>query len=121
MFFGSISDLAVLHCMSITIRVDRSSATGLMIIGVATRLLMAVGKPPAAGGLLVTPEQVESGLEEERHELEVANPPRERADDTLHVHFLPGNQVRLAWNHSAGSPLAEELRQQYPRKANDNP
>ena len=69
----------------------------------------------------VTPEQVESGLEEERHELEVANPPRERADDTLHVHFLPGNQVRLAWNHSAGSPLAEELRQQYTRKANDNP
>jgi len=65
--------------------------------------------------------QAEQGLEEERHELEIANPPRERADDTLHVHFLPGDQVRVAWNHSAGSPLAEELRQQYPRKANDNP
>lgn len=59
----------------------------------------------------VTPDQVERGLEEERHELEISNPPRERADDTLHVHFIPGNQVRLAWNHSAGSPLAEELRQ----------
>lgn len=69
----------------------------------------------------VTPEQVARGLEEERHELEIPNPPRERADDTLHVHFLPGNQVRLAWNRSATSPLTEELLQRYPRKTNDNP
>jgi len=69
----------------------------------------------------VTPEQVARGVEEERHELEIPNPPRERADDTLHVHFLPDNQVRLAWNRSATSPLTEELRQRYPGKAHASP
>ena len=68
-----------------------------------------------------TRAQSEQGIEEERHELDIPNPPRERTDDTLHVHFLPGNQVRLAWNRSATSPLTEELRQRYPRKAHDNP
>ncbi len=66
-----------------------------------------------------TREQIDQGLEQERYELNLPNPPRERADDTLHVHFLSENQVRLAWNHSAASPLGEELRQRYPRKAND--
>ena len=69
----------------------------------------------------VTPEQVAGGLEEEQHKLDIPNPPRERTDDTLHVHFLPDNKVRLAWNRSATSPLTEELRQRYPGKADDNP
>src|SRR5690554_2337592 len=60
-----------------------------------------------------TRTQAEQGIEEERHELEIPNPPRQRPDDTLHVHFLPGNQVRLAWNHSAASPLEEELADYY--------
>lgn len=66
-----------------------------------------------------TQAQAEQALEDEEYELEIPNPPRERTDDTLHVHFLPGNQVRLAWNSSAGSPLAEELRQKFPRKSDD--
>jgi len=61
----------------------------------------------------VTQKQFDEGLDEERYELEVPNPPRQRPDDTLHVHFLPGNQVRLAWNHSAASPLEEELADYY--------
>src|SRR5690606_17657384 len=61
----------------------------------------------------VTQKQFDEGLDEERYELEVPNPPRQRPDDTLHVHFLPGNQVRLAWNHRAASPLEEELADYY--------
>ena len=66
-----------------------------------------------------TPEQIAQGLHEERHELELPNPPRQREDDTLHVHFLPDNQVRLAWNRSATSPLANELLEHFPRKRHD--
>jgi len=67
-----------------------------------------------------TPEQIAQGMHEERHELELPNPPRQREDDTLHVHFLPDNQVRLAWNRSATSPLAKELLEQFPRKRHDH-
>jgi hypothetical protein len=67
-----------------------------------------------------TPEQIAQGLHEERHELKLPNPPRQREDDTLHVHFLPDNQMRLAWNRSATSPLAKELLEQFPRKRHDN-
>lgn len=31
--------------------------------------------------------QAEQGLQEERHDLEIPNPPRQRTDDTLHVRF----------------------------------
>lgn len=62
-----------------------------------------------------TRAQAEEGVEEEQHELEIPNPLRQRLDDSLHVHFLPGNRVRLAWNHSAGSPLEEELADYYQR------
>lgn len=68
-----------------------------------------------------TRTQAEQGIEEERHEQEIPNPPRERTDDTLHVHFLPGNQIRLAWNRSAASPLTEELLKRYPRNTHANP
>jgi hypothetical protein len=67
-----------------------------------------------------TQEQIDRGDEQERHELELSNPPRQREDDTLHVHFLPDNQVRLAWSRSATSPLAKELLEQFPRKRHDN-
>ena len=63
----------------------------------------------------VTQKQFDEGLKEERYEIEVSNPPRQRNDDALHVHFLPGNQVRLGWNQSAGSPLKEELADYYQR------
>ena len=59
-----------------------------------------------------TREQIDQGVERTRYELEIPNPPRQRLDDALHVHFLPGNQVRLAWNHSASSPLKEGRRSQ---------
>ncbi len=68
----------------------------------------------------VTPEQVERGLEEERHEVVVRNPARDKLDDTLHVHFIPDNQVRLVWNRSAESPLSKELIEAYPRRGHDN-
>src|SRR5690606_17186570 len=45
-----------------------------------------------------TGAQVEAGLQEEEVTLFLPNPPRQRGDDTLHVHFLPGDQVRLAWS-----------------------
>ena len=57
----------------------------------------------------VTPEQIEQGLEEETLSLELPNPPRQRGDDTLHVHFLPSDQVRLAWSNKHTSPLKDEL------------
>ncbi len=61
----------------------------------------------------VTPEQIEQGLEEETLTLELPNPPRQRTDDTLHVHFLPRDQVRLAWSDAHTSPLREELSEFY--------
>ncbi|WMJ02809.1 DUF3304 domain-containing protein [Pseudomonas chlororaphis subsp. aurantiaca] len=61
----------------------------------------------------VTPEQIKQGLEEETLSIEVPNPPRKRTDDTLHVHFLPGNQVRLAWSDKHTTPLKEKLREFY--------
>tara|TARA_R110000796_G_scaffold9287_1_gene31842 strand:+ start:1775 stop:2263 length:489 start_codon:yes stop_codon:yes gene_type:complete len=67
-----------------------------------------------------TREQADRGLQEERHELDIPNPPRQREDQYLHVHFLPGNQVRLAWNYTVASPLAQELAERYPRKRHDD-
>lgn len=52
----------------------------------------------------VTPEQVNQGLQEERNEIDLPNPPSQRGDRYLHVHFFPGNQVRLAWSSSHDSP-----------------
>lgn len=53
-----------------------------------------------------TRAQAEQGMEEGRHEVELPNPPRERDDLYLHVHFFPGNQVRLAWAPGHGTPYA---------------
>jgi hypothetical protein len=52
----------------------------------------------------VTPEQIEQGLEEETLTREISNPPRKRGDRYLHVHFFPGDQVRLAWSHNLDTP-----------------
>ena len=57
-----------------------------------------------------TGEQVRQGLQEEQRELRIPNPPRKRTDDTLHVHFLPGDQVRLAWSDSHASPLKDQIK-----------
>ncbi|MFJ7313492.1 DUF3304 domain-containing protein [Pseudomonas sp. NPDC098747] len=51
-----------------------------------------------------TGQQAREGLKEERHELLIPNPPRERQDDTLHVHFFPNDQIRVAWSSDHYSP-----------------
>jgi hypothetical protein len=61
----------------------------------------------------MTRTQYEQGAREETLSLEVSNPPRKRTDDTLHVHFLPGDRVRLAWSDKYTSPLKEELSEFY--------
>ncbi|MGY1447726.1 DUF3304 domain-containing protein [Pseudomonas chlororaphis] len=60
-----------------------------------------------------TGEQARQGVKEETLSIEIPNPPRKRTDDTLHVHFLPGDQVRMAWSDRHTSPLKEELREFY--------
>ncbi|WP_324728869.1 DUF3304 domain-containing protein [Pseudomonas chlororaphis] len=52
----------------------------------------------------VTPEQIKQGLEEETLSIEIPNPPRQRSDCYLHVHFFPGDQVRLAWSANLDTP-----------------
>ncbi|WP_164486176.1 DUF3304 domain-containing protein [Pseudomonas chlororaphis] len=61
----------------------------------------------------VTPEQIKQGLEEETLSVELPNPPRQRSDRYLHVHFFPGNQVRLAWSANLDTPY-ENLREAPP-------
>ncbi|WP_298185261.1 DUF3304 domain-containing protein [uncultured Pseudomonas sp.] len=51
-----------------------------------------------------TGEQVRQGVQKETVTLEVPNPPRTRQDKYLHVHFFPGDQVRLFWSPTPGSP-----------------
>ncbi|WP_273829264.1 DUF3304 domain-containing protein [Pseudomonas sp. SBT1-2] len=60
-----------------------------------------------------TGEQVRQGLKKETISIEISNPPRKRTDDTLHVHFLPGDQIRVAWSDKHTSPLKEELKEFY--------
>ncbi len=57
----------------------------------------------------MTGEQFRRGIRKEQRELRIPNPPRKRTDDTLHVHFLPGDQVQLAWSDSHTSPLKDEI------------
>ena len=51
-----------------------------------------------------TRAQVEQGLQEERHEVNISPPSRQRSDRYLHVHFFPGDQVRLAWSANHDTP-----------------
>jgi hypothetical protein len=60
----------------------------------------------------VTRTQAQQGLQKEELTHHLPNPRRKRTDDTLHVHFLPGDEVRLAWSHEYTSPLKEDIRAQ---------
>ena len=51
-----------------------------------------------------TQAQYDAGLREETITLQVPNPPRIRQDKYLHVHFFPGDQVRLFWRPNLDSP-----------------
>ncbi|UQY36641.1 DUF3304 domain-containing protein [Pseudomonas fulva] len=58
----------------------------------------------------ITQPQYEAGMREETHTLAVPNPPRTRQDKYLHVHFFPGDQVRLFWSPNLDSPF-EDLKE----------
>lgn len=59
--------------------------------------------------------QQEQGMKQERHSMTLPMPERTREDRYLHVYFLPGNRVELAWSPNLGSPLEGELEQEYPQ------
>ncbi|WP_404872853.1 DUF3304 domain-containing protein [Halomonas sp. DQ26W] len=61
----------------------------------------------------VTPEDIAAGLEEERHSVSLPMPERTRDDQYLHVHFLPGNRVEMAWSPDLQSPLSQRLREEH--------
>lgn len=58
----------------------------------------------------VTPEDIEAGLEEERHSVTLPMPDYSPEDRRLHVHFLPDNQVDLVWSEDIRSPKFEQYR-----------
>lgn len=51
-----------------------------------------------------TGAQLEQGIKKETISLLVPNPPRTRGDRYLHVHFFPGDQVRVAWSPNLDTP-----------------
>ena len=51
-----------------------------------------------------TQAQYDAGLREETLTLQVPNPHRTRQDKYLHVHFFPGDQIRLFWSPNLDSP-----------------
>lgn len=53
----------------------------------------------------ITQPQYEAGMREETITQEVSNPPRTRQDKYLHLHFFPGDQVRLFWSPNLDSPF----------------
>jgi len=60
-----------------------------------------------------TGEQVRQGVKKETLSIEIPNPPRQRSDRYLHVHFFPGDQVRLAWSANLDTPY-ENLKEAPP-------
>lgn len=52
-----------------------------------------------------TGEQARQGIKKETVTLEILNPQRTRQDKYLHVHFFPGDQVRLFWSPNLDSPF----------------
>ncbi|AKE59112.1 DUF3304 domain-containing protein [Citrobacter farmeri] len=54
-----------------------------------------------------TRAQYEAGIRTEIHRTVMPLPKRERGQDFLHVHFLPGDKVLLGWSEGAGSPYEE--------------
>ncbi len=67
-----------------------------------------------------TGEQVRQGVEKETITLQVPNPPRTRQDKYLHVHFFPGDQVRLFWSPNLDSPY-ENLKEAPEQEVADEP
>ncbi|MBF8159715.1 DUF3304 domain-containing protein [Ectopseudomonas hydrolytica] len=67
-----------------------------------------------------TGEQVRQGVEKETITRQVPNPPRTRQDKYLHVHFFPGDQVRLFWSATPGSPY-EKLKEAPEQEVADEP
>ncbi|MCB2253913.1 DUF3304 domain-containing protein [Pseudomonas chlororaphis] len=61
----------------------------------------------------MTRTQHEQGAKEETLSIEIPNPPRQRSDRYLHVHFFPGDQVRLAWSANLDTPY-ENLKEAPP-------
>ncbi|SDZ50443.1 DUF3304 domain-containing protein [Pseudomonas sp. NFIX28] len=61
----------------------------------------------------MTRTQYEQGTREETLSIEIPNPPRQRSDRYLHVHFFPGDQVRLAWSANLDTPY-ENLKEAPP-------
>ncbi|WP_439860573.1 DUF3304 domain-containing protein [Pseudomonas sp. MBLB4136] len=51
-----------------------------------------------------TGKQLRKGVKKETITRQVPNPLRSRQDKYLHVHFFPGDQVRLFWSPTPGSP-----------------
>ncbi|AMD00823.1 DUF3304 domain-containing protein [Halomonas chromatireducens] len=63
--------------------------------------------------LSMTGEQERAGVESERHSVTLPMPERTREDQYLHVHFLPGNRVEMAWSPDLQSPLSQRLREEH--------
>ncbi|MGQ7261633.1 DUF3304 domain-containing protein [Vreelandella sp. V005] len=61
----------------------------------------------------VTPDDIEAGLEEERHSITLPMPEYNRDDQYLHVHFLPNNKVDLLWSNNIRSPKLEHYRNKW--------
>ena len=47
--------------------------------------------------------QYDKGMRSENYQLKVPLPDRKDTDDTLHVHFLPKNEIKLEWNNKNSS------------------
>lgn len=47
--------------------------------------------------------QYDAGMRSENHQINMPLPKRKEGDDTLHVHFLPENKVKLEWNNKNSS------------------
>jgi len=58
----------------------------------------------------MTRTQYEQGAREETLTLTLPNPPRQRGDRYLHVHFFPRDQVRLFWSPDLDTPY-EKLKE----------
>ncbi|WDG94871.1 DUF3304 domain-containing protein [Pseudomonas chlororaphis] len=61
----------------------------------------------------MTRTQYEQGAREETLSVKLPNPPRQRGDRYLHVHFFPGDQVRVAWSPNLDTPY-ENLKEAPP-------
>lgn len=64
----------------------------------------------------VTRTQSQHGLKKEEFTRRFPNPPRKQTDTYLHVHFLPGDEVRLAWSDGVASPYREELKARFSKE-----